>query len=624
MAALAGTAWIGTLSSGAEHSAAVGPGCAVDPSGLIGWWRGQDELAAEVGPDLTGDSGFVDARVRRGFVMRPDDALSASGLPTVGAGVSVVAWVRPDVAAATSGRVQTLISRWDDPTADDHARSFSLRLDPFGVLTWSTDDTTSRRPLELRAGVPQVLDGDWHHVAATWDATAATVYLDGVEVATVPSQGGTLEPADGVALRIGAKGGLGPSFAYEGSIDEPAVFARALDATEVAAIVAAGADGICDPAASRVRLSAPVPAGGDGFGYRVAIDGDTVAVGATADLAGTDSGSVVVVDRTSSGWAAAPAFVAADTASGDGFGDAVAIDGDTLVVGAPFDGEAGTGAGAAYVFVRSVTGWTEEAELVGADTAEFDGFGASVAIDGDTLVIGASGDDDATGSAYVFGRGAGGWTEQAVLRAAGAEPIDLFGASVAIDGDTIVVGVPNDSNAVPFAGSARVFSRTADPAVWDEVATLVDPSSAIGSFFGWSVSAHDGRVLVGSQRADDAAGVAHVFRRDGGGWVHAAELPATDPEAGDLFGISVALGSDTAVVGAVWDDDNGGFSGTVWAFRRTDETWALVGRPIDDALAGDRAGSSVAFDGDTVVAGSPGATVTGMADAGVIDIVHAP
>ncbi|MCB9394822.1 MAG: hypothetical protein H6514_14280 [Acidimicrobiaceae bacterium] len=251
-------------------------------------------------------------------------------------------------------------------------------------------------------------------------------------------------------------------------------------------------------------------AGGDGFGYWVAIDGDTVAVvprptwpAPTAARRSSSTGRRRAGRLRRRSWPPTP------RPGTESSGDAVAIDGDTLVVGAPFDGEAGTGA-APPGCVRTAASpagprrpnWSAPTPL--SSTA----FRASVAIDGDTLVIGASGDDDATGSAYRSGRGAGGWTEQAVP----ARPVRNRSTGSARRWRSTVTrswsACRTTRTPRPFAGSARVFSRTADPAVWDEVATLVDPSSAIGSFFGWSVSAHDGRVLVGSQRADDAAGVA--------------------------------------------------------------------------------------------------------------------
>lgn len=623
-------------------AAGPSPGCVVDTTGLLGWWRGQETPAAAVGPDLVGTPAYTDAVVRRGFTLDPARSLAAADLPVVASGLTVVAWVRPDPATAMAGVVQTLLSRWDDPTDGDSSRSFSLALDPFGVLVWATDEVSSRRPLELRVPAAALLDGDWHHLAATWSPTEVAVAIDGVVVATAASQGGTLEPAPHVPFRVGGKGGLGPSFAYTGGIDEPAVFSRALTAAEIAALANAGADGMCTPPSTRVRIANPTPADGDGFGYRTAIDGGTVAVGASADLAGVDSGSVVVLTRGSTGWTSAPAFAAADTSAGDAFGDAVALDGDTLVVGAPFEDQRGAGAGAAYVFVRGPSGWVQQAKLLGADTTMSDGFGSAVDVDGDTIVVGAPGADDATGSVYVFRRNGATWTQQTEIRPADAQPLDLFGVSVSLQGDLVAVGMPNDTipgadppaTEVAFAGSVRIFRRAPVGPAWSLQHVLRDPTPVTGDLFGWSVSLHDRRVLVGAQRTDSAAGVAHVFRETEteSGWVRDAELRALDPEGGDLFGISVALGSDTAVIGAVWDDDNGSFSGTVWTFRRTGESWARVGRPITDSVAGDRTGASVAIDADTLVAGSPGAVVAGaggaggvgVGGAGAVDIVTAP
>ena len=140
-------------------------------------------------------------------------------------------------------------------------------------------------------------------------------------------------------------------------------------------------------------------------------------------------------------------LTAADAAEGNDFGRSVVMSGDTVVVGAPF-GVAGTvsDAGAAYVFQRSGSAWSQQAKLTAADTAARDRFGGSVAISGDTVVVGAllgtAGVYADAGAAYVFQRSGSTWSQQAKLAAAEVEALDRFGASVAISGDTIVVGSP--------------------------------------------------------------------------------------------------------------------------------------------------------------------------------------
>ncbi len=152
---------------------------------------------------------------------------------------------------------------------------------------------------------------------------------------------------------------------------------------------------------------------------------------------------------------------ASDAAARDRFGRSVAIAGDTVVVGTPRDDEAGRSSGAAYVFTRSGTTWAQEAKLTASDAAAKDRLGRRVAIAGDTVVVGAAGDDDAgssSGAAYVFTRSSTTWTEAAKLTASDGAAGERSGRSVAIAGDTVVVGTPRDDEAGSTSGAAYVFS----------------------------------------------------------------------------------------------------------------------------------------------------------------------
>ena len=153
-------------------------------------------------------------------------------------------------------------------------------------------------------------------------------------------------------------------------------------------------------------------------------------------------------------------LTASDAESEDDFGRSVSISGDTAIIGSPFDDDGGSNSGSAYVFVRSGTTWTEQAKLTASDGASGDQFGFSVSISGDTAIIGATKDDGArpdSGSAYVFVRSAGTWTEQAKLTATKAASEDNFGDSVSISGDTAVVGSIGDDDGGSRAGSAYVY-----------------------------------------------------------------------------------------------------------------------------------------------------------------------
>ena len=184
-------------------------------------------------------------------------------------------------------------------------------------------------------------------------------------------------------------------------------------------------------------------------------------------------------------------------------------------------------------------------------------FGSSVAIAGDTIVVGAWWDDDngeASGSAYVFTRTGTTWTEQAKLTASDGAAFERFGFSVAIAGDTIVVGAYLDDN----VGSAYVFTRTGT--IWTQQAKLLGSDGA-PSNFGISVAIVGDTIVVGAREAS------YVFTRTGTTWIEQAKLAASDGAGSDQFGYSVTIAGNTVVVGAYWDDtDNGNDSGSVYIY----------------------------------------------------------
>jgi hypothetical protein len=201
----------------------------------------------------------------------------------------------------------------------------------------------------------------------------------------------------------------------------------------------------------------------------VSLSGDTVVVGAFFDDVSPptiNEGSAYVFVRSGTTWTQQQKLVASDAAFNDLFGLSVSLSGDTAAVGAVFaDTPGGVDSGAAYVFVRSGTVWTQQQKLVGSDTSADDLFGVSVSASGDAVVVGASDDDTAAGlnvgSAYVFGRSGTVWTEHRRLLAPDAAALDNFGAAVSVAGDTGVVGAPLDDVAGNTdAGSVHVFRGT--------------------------------------------------------------------------------------------------------------------------------------------------------------------
>ena len=312
-------------------------------------------------------------------------------------------------------------------------------------------------------------------------------------------------------------------------------------------------------------------------------------------------------------------LTASDAVANALFGISVSMDGDTAVVGAYLDDDAVAGSssssGSAYVYTRSGNTWTQQAKLTASDAAVGDQFGISVAVSGDTAVIGAWKDDDAVagtdiGSAYVFTRSGTTWTQQAKLTASDAAELDHFGNSVSLDGDTAVIGADSDDDDGFFSGSAYVFTRSG--ITWTQQAKLTASDAAELDKFGISVSVDGDTAVVGAYQDDDAvagtnSGSAYVFTRSGTTWTQQAKLTASDAAASDRFGISVSVDGDTAVVGAHKDGDvvTGTNSGSTYVFIRSGSTWTQQAKlTASDAAAEDQFGTSVVVSGDTVVIGA--------------------
>lgn len=305
----------------------------------------------------------------------------------------------------------------------------------------------------------------------------------------------------------------------------------------------------------------------DLFGHAVATDGQTVLVSARNDDHGgaVDAGSVYVFVRSGSSWIEEAKLTADDAASGDNFGISVAIDGDRALIGALYGGdEAASNAGAAYVFERGGAGWTQTGKLIASDPGVLDGFGWSVALDGDSALLGARFDNVAggadAGSAYVFAQSGGDWVEAAKLTATGPQAGDQFGSFVALRGDRAVVGNPlRDTPGGINAGTAVVFEHSGG--LWSEVAVLAASDAGAGDEFGHTVALDGDVVVVGASQADTAAGVdtgaAYVFARTEAGWLEHAALTAYDAAPAENYGSIVAVSGDTALVGAPHDNYDG-------------------------------------------------------------------
>jgi len=292
------------------------------------------------------------------------------------------------------------------------------------------------------------------------------------------------------------------------------------------------------------------------------------------------------------------------------FGYTVALDGDTAVVGAPNDDDQGPYSGSAYVFVRQGNTWVQQAKLLASNGNESDLFGKAVALSGNTVLIGASGDDDQgpdCGAVYVFVRQGEVWVQQAKLLATDGNDSDFFGGSVALERNTALIGAPADDDRGLNSGSAYVFAR--QRGAWVPQAKLLAGDGAAEDTFGAAVSLAGARALLGSPLDDDRganSGSAYVFVQEQGSWRQEAKLLSADGSPEDYFGTSLALSGNTALVGAFGDDDLGSASGSAYVFvRQTD--WLQQAKLLAaDGAQDDYFSFSLALDGDRVLIGAYG------------------
>jgi hypothetical protein len=330
-------------------------------------------------------------------------------------------------------------------------------------------------------------------------------------------------------------------------------------------------------------------------------------------------------------------LTASDGAAKDRLGTSVAIDGDTILAGAPLD-DVGANAdqGSVYTFSRTgAAARTETAKVTASDGAAGDNLGFSVAIDGD--VAGAPLDDSGAnaeqGSAYTFARaGAAARTETAKLTASDAAAGDQLGLTVAIDGDTIVTGAPLDNIAAnPDQGSAYTFARTG-AAARTETAKLTAGDGAANDRLGFSAAIDGDAIVVGAAfdtvGANTDQGSAYTFARTGAAArTDTAKLTATDGGAFDELGISVAVDGDTVVAGApVHKVGMNTQQGSAYTFARAGaavrtETGQLT---AGDGAAFDQFGTAVAIDGSTTVVGAQFADVGTNVDTGSASVFFAP
>lgn len=355
------------------------------------------------------------------------------------------------------------------------------------------------------------------------------------------------------------------------------------------------------------------PAGGYSyeFGGAVALQGDTVLAGSPG--AYTDAGragKASLITLGGADWTVDDSFDDGNLHATEGFGMGVAASGSTLVVGAPVAYGPGseTSGGAAYVFTKSAGTWTSGAALYSTSTRP-GWFGGAIALDQSTLLVGAAQDDDGLGAVYVYG--APDWAQAARLTSSSGGQY-AFGSAVAIGGAWAAVGEPGAFlQTVPPQVAGAVHLYTGSGSTWTDAGVLAPSAGHVGDEFGLSLAMSGDTLIVGAPLADDGieseAGLAYVFVRTGSTWTEQARLEAPVPAAQAGFGVAVAIVGDTAVVGAGGVLEGFSDRGAAYAFHRSGSDWSVQATlaPAEDTTGAYGHAVAISSDEATITVGMP-------------------
>jgi hypothetical protein len=335
------------------------------------------------------------------------------------------------------------------------------------------------------------------------------------------------------------------------------------------------------------------------FGISVAMQGSTALIGASYDNSG--QGAVYVFTEANGIWTEAQKLTADDGAANDWFGQSVALDGDTALIGG--SQYLNSGNGVAYVFTQSSGTWSQAQKLTASDGVGRDQFGISVALQGSTALIGAYGADFYRGAAYAFTAAGGTWNQAQKLTASDASMNADFGVSVALSETTALLGAYGDT---AYEGAAYVFTNTSG--TWSETQKLTASDGAANDHLGISVAFDGDTALVGAEGAtvgsNSHQGAAYVFTAAGGTWSQAQKLVASDGAAFDYFGRSVAVEGTNAMIGAYGPNAQ---QGAAYFFANSNGSWSQTQELIaSDGAAGDMYGIWVVLSGSNALIGADG------------------
>ena len=366
----------------------------------------------------------------------------------------------------------------------------------------------------------------------------------------------------------------------------------------------------------------------DRFGSAIALDGETMMVGAPwEDSPYASSGAVYVYRREGATWIERQKLTASDAVWLHNFGGAIALDGAVAVIGAIHDNQGGPEAGAAYVFRWDGNSWIEEQKLRASDARPWEYFGAALAVEDGLIAVGALSTENGlerAGAVYLYGWDGGSWIERQKLTASDASEHDLFGETIAIQGAAMLVGAPGDDVGTTDCGSVYAFEW--DGSNWVQRQRLTASDALPYDGFGSSLDIDANVAAIGAPGdISSVPGAVYLFQHEsiaGGTWILESKVTPADAQPGDYFGAAVDLDNAALAVGAPWAETAGRSSGAAYLYHRNGTDWIEQDKLIAaDAAAGDWFGYALAFDGDLAAVGS---LWGGVDDVGAAYLFHLP
>ncbi len=353
---------------------------------------------------------------------------------------------------------------------------------------------------------------------------------------------------------------------------------------------------------------------GDSFGYDVAIDGDTALVGAfKADIDGVmDAGAAYVYVLGDNGWQKQAKLIAEPAFAEDTLGGKVALKNNFAMLGVSRRDDKGKDSGAVVSFEREVNVWKQRHIFTAPDAKSGDAFGQSIALTNNHLIIGAPRNDalgNDVGAAYIYKRENDTWRYQTKITANDGAAGDLFGISVAIDGNTILVGADLHDEKAENAGAVYVYVLKEN--MWKQEAKLMASDGGKTDIFGVRVAISGNTALVSARRDDIEelgadAGSAYIFVRDGSTWTQQVKLTSPDGQADDRFGRGVSLSDDTAIISAMNHDANGSNTGALYVYKKGLGGWHYTSKFVANrSMSDDKFGWNVGLSNGVAIIATP-------------------